>query len=65
MVVDSVSVSAPSSDSGSRSWRMANDSQEYSSPARRDSHRVVDRKQPYEALRASWDRDKKSISNRY
>ncbi|KAK1665469.1 hypothetical protein QYE76_053628 [Lolium multiflorum] len=68
MVVDSVSVSAPSSDSGSRSWRMANDQphyQGYSSPARRDSHRVVDRKQPYESLRASWDRDKKSISNRY
>lgn len=68
MVVDSVSVSAPSSDSGSRSWRMANDQQryqDYSSPARQDSQRVVERKQSYDALRAAWDRDKKSISNRY
>ncbi|VAH77350.1 unnamed protein product [Triticum turgidum subsp. durum] len=69
MVVDSVSVSAPSSDSASRSWRKANDQQhyqDYSSPARQDSQRVVGRKQQsYDALRAAWDRDKKSISNRY
>lgn len=69
MVVDSVSVSAPSSDSASRSWRKANEQQhyqDYSSPARQDSQRVVGRKQQsYDALRAAWDRDKKSISNRY
>ncbi|KAK3164707.1 hypothetical protein QOZ80_1AG0023500 [Eleusine coracana subsp. coracana] len=68
MVVDSGSVTAPSSDSGSRSWRMLNEQQQqqdYSSPARQDSKRVVEGKRSYNALRASWDRDKQSMSNRF
>ena len=67
MVVDSVSVTA-SIDSGSRSWRMLNEQQhfqEYSSPGQQDSQRGVEGKRSYNALRASWDRDKQSISNRY
>ncbi|RLN25207.1 hypothetical protein C2845_PM07G14740 [Panicum miliaceum] len=67
MVVDSGSVTA-SSDSGSRSWRMLNEQQhfqEYSSPGQQDSQRGVEGKRSYNALRASWDRDKQSISNRY
>ncbi|XP_062214398.1 inactive protein kinase SELMODRAFT_444075-like isoform X2 [Phragmites australis] len=68
MVVESGSVTAPSSDSGSRSWRMVNEQQhhqDYSSPARQDSQRAVEGKRSYNALRASWDRDKQSISNRF
>lgn len=67
MVVDSGSVTA-SSDSGSRSWRMLHEQQhfqEYSSPGQQDSQRGVEGKRSYNALRASWDRDKQSISNRY
>ncbi|KAF8696814.1 hypothetical protein HU200_036452 [Digitaria exilis] len=66
MVVDSGSVTA-SSDSG-RSWRMLNDHQhyqEYSSPGLQDSQRAVEGKRSYNALRASWDRDRQSMSNRY
>ncbi|KAJ1284189.1 hypothetical protein BS78_03G186200 [Paspalum vaginatum] len=66
LVVESGSVTG-SSDSGSRSWRMLNEQQhyhEYSSPAPQDSKRAVDGKRS-NALRASWDRDKQSISNRY
>lgn len=67
MVVDSGSVSAPSSDSGSRSWRMLNEQQNCRdwSPARQDSHRVVEGKNSYDALRAAWDRNKQSVSHRY
>ncbi|KAK3161217.1 hypothetical protein QOZ80_1BG0074020 [Eleusine coracana subsp. coracana] len=68
MVVDSGSVTAPSSDSGSRSCRMLNEQQQqqdYSSPARQDLKRVVEGKRSYNALRASWDRDKQSMSNRF
>ncbi|TVU34450.1 hypothetical protein EJB05_16283, partial [Eragrostis curvula] len=68
MVVESSSVTAPSSDSGSRSWRMLNEQQQYqdySSPARQDSQRSTEGKRSYNALRASWDRDKQSISNRF
>ncbi|OEL30414.1 Proline-rich receptor-like protein kinase PERK9 [Dichanthelium oligosanthes] len=67
MVVDSGSVTA-SSDSGSRSWRMLNEQQhfqEYSSPGQQDSQRAAEGKRSYNGLRASWDRDKQSISNRY
>jgi hypothetical protein len=67
MVVESGSVTTPSSDSGSRSWRMLNGQQQYqdySSPARQDSQRAVQAKR-YNALRASWDRDKQSMSNRF
>ncbi|KAG8051423.1 hypothetical protein GUJ93_ZPchr0001g31293 [Zizania palustris] len=67
MVVDSASVSAPSSDSGSRSWRMPNDQQHYRdySPARQDPHRAVQGKNSYDALRASCDWSKQSVSHRY
>ncbi|KAL6615519.1 hypothetical protein ACP70R_037789 [Stipagrostis hirtigluma subsp. patula] len=69
MVVESGSVTAPSSDSGSRSWRMLNEQrhyQDFSSPAQQDSKRAAEGKQrSYDALRASWDREKKSISNRF
>jgi hypothetical protein len=61
MVVESGSVRAPSSDSGSRSWRMLNEQQQYQE---QDSQRGVEGKR-YNALRASWDRDKQSVSNRY
>lgn len=67
MVVESGSVTG-NSDSGSRSWRMLNEQQhyqEYSSPAQQDSQRAAEGKRSYSALRASWDRDKQSISNRY
>jgi hypothetical protein len=66
MVVESGSVRAPSSDSGSRRWRMLNEQQQYQdySPARQDLQRGVEGKR-YNALRASWDRDKQSVSNRY
>ncbi|CAO2190935.1 unnamed protein product [Urochloa humidicola] len=67
MVVDAGSVTA-SSDSGSRSWRMLNEQhhyREYSSPGQQDSQRGVEGKRSLNALRASWDRDKQSISNRY
>jgi hypothetical protein len=67
MVVDSSSVTG-SSDSGCRSWRMLNEQQhfqEYNSPGQQDSQKAIEGKHSYKALRASWDRDKKSISNRY
>ncbi|KAG8077250.1 hypothetical protein GUJ93_ZPchr0007g6262 [Zizania palustris] len=66
MVVDSASVSAPSSDSGSRSWRMPNDQQHYRdySPARQDSHRVVEGKNSHDTRRAAWDWNKQSVSHR-
>ncbi|CAD6231027.1 unnamed protein product [Miscanthus lutarioriparius] len=69
MVVESGSVTGSSSDSGSRSWRMLNEQQHYqehsSSPAQQESQRSGEGKRSYSALRASWDRDKQSISNRY
>ena len=68
MVVESGSVTGSSSDSGSRSWRMLNEQhyQEHSSsPAQQESQRADEGKRSYIALRASWDRDKQSISNRY
>ncbi|XP_066312092.1 inactive protein kinase SELMODRAFT_444075-like [Miscanthus floridulus] len=68
MVVESGSVTGSSSDSGSRSWRMLNEQhyQEHSSsPAQQESQRAGEGKRSYSALRASWDRDKQSISNRY
>ncbi|CAD6237966.1 unnamed protein product [Miscanthus lutarioriparius] len=69
MVVESGSVTGSSSDSGSRSWRMLNEQQHYqehsSSPAQQESQRAGEGKRSYSALRASWDRDKQSISNRY
>lgn len=68
MVVESGSVTG-SSDSGSRSWRMLKEQQHYqehsSSPAQQESQRAGEGKRSYSALRASWDRDKQSISNRY
>lgn len=68
MVVESGSVTGGSCDSGSRSWRMLNEQQhyqEYSSPAQQESQRAGEGKRSHSALRASWDRDKQSISNRY
>jgi hypothetical protein len=68
MVVESGSVTG-SSDSGSRSWRMLKEQQHYqehsSSPSQQESQRAGEGKRSYSALRASWDRDKQSISNRY
>jgi hypothetical protein len=45
---------------------MLNEQQQYQdySPARQDLQRGVEGKR-YNALRASWDRDKQSVSNRY
>ncbi|KAL6848844.1 hypothetical protein ACP4OV_021427 [Aristida adscensionis] len=68
MVVDSGCISAPSSDAGSRSWRMLNDRQrfeEHSSPVQHDSRRLDEGKHPYETMRAVWDRDRQNLSHRY
>lgn len=65
MVVDAGGVSTPSSDAGSRSWRLLiND--RLSSPAQHDSQRFDQGKHCYEMTpRSAWDQDKQSSSHIY
>jgi hypothetical protein len=55
MVVDAGGISTPSSDAGSRSWRLLNDR----SPAQHDSH------EGNQTTRRAWDRDRLNLSHRY
>ncbi|XP_062232295.1 inactive protein kinase SELMODRAFT_444075-like [Phragmites australis] len=68
MVVDSGCISAPSSDSGSRSWRLLSDRQRYeehSRPVQHDSQRLDEGKHSYKIMRTAWDQELQNLSHRY